>query len=88
MRLVLETLRKAGDPMTAKEIALVLMERKGFDGSDERTMRLVEKRVFMSSPAAREVWLRGWCMGHGPRDGASGEGAAERSAADRQAAAR
>ena len=46
MRLVLETLRKAGDPMTAKEIALVLMERKGFDGSDERTMRLVEKRVF------------------------------------------
>lgn len=46
MRLVLETLRKASDPMTAKEIALALMAHKGFDTSDERTVRLVEKRVF------------------------------------------
>ena len=32
--------------MTAKEVALALMERKGFDASDERTVRLVEKRVY------------------------------------------
>jgi hypothetical protein len=46
MRLVLETLRKNSDPVTAKEIALTLMDHKGFDTGDERTVRLVEKRVF------------------------------------------
>ena len=39
MRLVLETVRKAEHPMTAKEIALALMQAKGFDTSDERTVR-------------------------------------------------
>ena len=46
MRLVLEIVRKAEHPATAKEIALALMAHKGFDASDERTVRLVEKRVF------------------------------------------
>ena len=46
MRLVLETLRKASDPLTAKELALALMDHKGFETGDERTVRLVEKRVF------------------------------------------
>jgi hypothetical protein len=70
MRLVLETLRKAaGDPMTAKEIALALMAHKGFDTSDERTVRLVEKRAF-SVLTRREgslvekvvygAWSTGW----------------------------
>ena len=47
LRLILETLRKAaGEAMTAKEVALVIMERKGFDIQDDTTVRLVEKRVF------------------------------------------
>jgi hypothetical protein len=46
LRLILETLRKAGEPLTSKEVALAVMERKGFDTTDETTVRLVEKRVF------------------------------------------
>ncbi len=46
MRLCLESVRKASDPITAKEVALAIMQQKGFDVSDERTVRLVEKRVF------------------------------------------
>lgn len=45
LRLVLETLRKAQEPLTAREIALALMERKGFDANDAATVRLVERRV-------------------------------------------
>jgi hypothetical protein len=45
LRMVLETLRKAPEPLTAREIAVALMERKGFDASDAATVRLVEKRV-------------------------------------------
>jgi hypothetical protein len=32
--------------LTVKEIALALMDHKGFDTTDERTVRLIEKRVF------------------------------------------
>jgi hypothetical protein len=45
LRMVLETLRKAPKPLTAREIAVALMGRKGFDASDAATVRLVEKRV-------------------------------------------
>ncbi|HEX6013926.1 MAG TPA: hypothetical protein VFY87_19450, partial [Geminicoccaceae bacterium] len=49
LRMVLETLRKAPEPLTAREIAVALMERKGFDATDAATdaatVRLVEKRV-------------------------------------------
>ena len=45
LRMVLETLRKAPEPLTAREIAVALMGRKGFDASDAATVRLVEKRV-------------------------------------------
>jgi hypothetical protein len=43
--MTLETLRKAPEPLTAREIAVALMERKGFDATDAATVRLVEKRV-------------------------------------------
>jgi hypothetical protein len=46
LRSVLETLRKAPEPMTAKEVALAIMEQRGFDVNDGGTLRLVEKRVF------------------------------------------
>jgi hypothetical protein len=45
LRLVLEALRKAPEPLTAREVAVALMERKGFDATDAATVRLVEKRV-------------------------------------------
>jgi hypothetical protein len=45
LRMVLETLRKAPEPLTAREIAVALMERRGFDTADAATVRLVEKRV-------------------------------------------
>lgn len=45
LRSILETLRKAPEPLTAREIALVLMERKGFDANDMATVRLVKRRV-------------------------------------------
>jgi hypothetical protein len=45
LRMTLEALRKASEPLTAREIALVLMERKGFDQNDEATTRTIEKRV-------------------------------------------
>ena len=69
MRLVLETLRKASDPLTAKEIALALMGHKGFEISDERTVRLVEKRAFSVLRGARAAWSRRWCMGRDREDG-------------------
>src|SRR5689334_23358801 len=34
LRSVLETLRCAAEPLTAKEVALAVMERKGFDVND------------------------------------------------------
>ena len=48
LRAVLEVLRRAGgeQPMSAREVALAVMERKGFDPNDAATVRLVEKRVF------------------------------------------
>jgi len=45
LRSILETLRKAPEPLTAHEIAVALMERKGFDVNDAATVRLVERRV-------------------------------------------
>ena len=42
---ILETLRKAPEPLTAREITLVLMERKGFDANDAATVRLAERRA-------------------------------------------
>jgi hypothetical protein len=45
LRMVLETLRKAPEPLTAREVAVALMERRGFDATDAATVRLVEKRV-------------------------------------------
>lgn len=45
LRMTLEALRKASDPLTAREIALALMERKGFDQNDEATIRTIEKRI-------------------------------------------
>jgi hypothetical protein len=46
LRLILDALRRAGEPLTAKEVSLVIIERKGFDSNDAATQRLVEKRVF------------------------------------------
>lgn len=45
LRSVLETLRKAQAPLTSREVALTVMERKGFDTNDGATLRLIEKRV-------------------------------------------
>ena len=45
LRGVLETLRQAREPMTSREVALAIMERKGFDQNDGQTVRLIEKRV-------------------------------------------
>ena len=45
LRAVLETLRQAREPMTSREVALAIMERKGFDQNDGQTVRLIEKRV-------------------------------------------
>jgi hypothetical protein len=46
LRAVLECLRRAPEPVTAKEVAQAIMERKGLDATDAATVRLVEKRVF------------------------------------------
>jgi hypothetical protein len=71
-RLVLETLRKAPEPLTAKEIALAVMQRKGLDVNDVPTLRRVEKRVFSGlkrrgGPHVEEVVYRpravGWRIG-------------------------
>jgi hypothetical protein len=45
LRMVLETLRRAPEPLTAREAAVALIGRKGFDATDAATVRLVEKRV-------------------------------------------
>jgi hypothetical protein len=45
LRSILETPRKAPEPLTAREIAVALMARKGFDANDAATVRLVERRV-------------------------------------------
>lgn len=45
LRIVLETLRRATDPLTSREVAMEVMERKGFDTNDGATLRLIEKRV-------------------------------------------
>ncbi len=45
LRMVLETLRKAPEPLTSREVAVALMERKGFDTNDAATVRIVERRV-------------------------------------------
>lgn len=45
VRSILETLRKAAQPLTTREIGLAVMERKGFDTNDGATLRLIEKRV-------------------------------------------
>ena len=44
-RMILDTLRRAPEAMTSRELALALMERKGYDTQDAATVRLVEKRV-------------------------------------------
>src|SRR3954471_17032415 len=44
-RLILDTLRRSPDAMTSREVALALMQRKGYDTQDAATVRLVEKRV-------------------------------------------
>ena len=43
--MILETLRKAPEPLTAREVAVAVVGRKGFDANDGATVRLVEKRV-------------------------------------------
>jgi hypothetical protein len=45
MRMILETLRKAEEPLASREITLAVMGRKGFDVNDRTTARLLEKRV-------------------------------------------
>ena len=45
VRMVFESLRKAPDTLTTREVALAVMGRKGFDVGDVPTVRLVEKRV-------------------------------------------
>jgi hypothetical protein len=44
-RIVLDILRLAPEPLTVREITLVVMERRGFSANDEVTLRTVEKRV-------------------------------------------
>ena len=61
---ILETLRKAPEPLTAREITLALMERKGFDANDAATVRLVERRVD-STVRRREGLIER--VAHGPR---------------------
>lgn len=43
--IILETLRKAPAPLTAREIALPLMERRSFDQNETATVRLIGKQV-------------------------------------------
>lgn len=47
LRMILETLRKSPEPLMAKEIALALMERKGFDTNDAATVRLALQLRFL-----------------------------------------
>ncbi|MBP2316134.1 hypothetical protein [Azospirillum soli] len=44
-RMVLDVLRVAPAPMTGKEIAVKVMERRGFDTNDARTAQLIAKVV-------------------------------------------
>ena len=44
-RMILDTLRRTQEPITSREVALALMQRKGFDTQDAATVRLVKKRV-------------------------------------------
>ena len=46
-RLVLEILRRAaGEPLSTREIAHRVMAARGLDEGDERSLRLIEKRVW------------------------------------------
>jgi len=44
-KLVLDTLRRATEPLTTRDVALVLMHEKGMDSSDHKLMRLMVKRA-------------------------------------------
>lgn len=44
-RLVLDVLRTAAEPMPTREVARVVMERRGLPAGDKATFLLVEKRV-------------------------------------------
>ncbi len=47
-KLVLDTLRRAAEPLTSRDVALVLMREKGMDPSDHKLMRLMVKRAAAS----------------------------------------
>ena len=44
-RIVIDTLRQAREPLTARDLAMGLMERRGMDQSDAKLLRKMTKRV-------------------------------------------
>ena len=47
-RAVLDTLRRAGEPMAAKAVAQAIMAERGLDGQDRALVRSMAKRVDMA----------------------------------------
>ena len=47
-RAVLDTLRRAGKPLSAKEVARAIMAQRGLDGEDKGLVRSMAKRVDMA----------------------------------------
>ena len=60
--MILHTLQRAPEAITSRELALALMERKGYDTQDAATVRLVEKRVDTTVRRREGCW-RGWSAG-------------------------
>src|SRR4051812_31357537 len=65
LRLILDTLRQVSEPLTAKEVATAIMEKRGFDTNDAVTVRLIEKRVFSACHRRRGALVEE--VVHGPR---------------------
>lgn len=47
-RSVLDTLRRSGEPLSAKDIAAAIMAERGLDGTDRGLVRSMNKRVDMA----------------------------------------
>jgi hypothetical protein len=53
-RICLSILRKAAEPMTARDIALELLIERALDKDDQKLLRLMTKRVGVALPRQRE----------------------------------
>lgn len=53
-RIVLDILRQAAEPMTSRDIAYELMERRALDRDDQKLLRLMGKRVGVALRGARD----------------------------------